>query len=107
MKIKNILFLHVRMHSSIENEYWVPYMKAIDSFFLNGQKKGAFKIVFNVSDLSELFISVICGMIDVEGRKRIASNGIEVLEKFFLYGALEIRQSNFKKYINISNQCYT
>ena len=57
--------------------------------------------------LSELFISVICGMIDVEGRKRIASNGIEVLEKFFLYGALEIRQSNFKKYINISNQCYT
>ena len=36
-------------------------------------------------------------MIDVEGRKRIASNGIEVLEKFFLYGALEIRQSNFKK----------
>ncbi len=107
MKIKNILFLHVRMHSSIENEYWDSYMKAIDSFFLNGQKTDTLKIDFNVSVLSELFISVICGMIDVEGRKRIASNGIEVLAKFFLYGALEIRQSNFKKYINISNQCYT
>ena len=32
MKIKNILFLHVRMHSSIENEYWDSYMKAIDSW---------------------------------------------------------------------------
>ena len=90
MKIKNILFLHVRMHSSIENEYWVPYMKAIDSFFLNGQKKGSFKIDFNVSVLSELFISIICGMIDAERRGRIASSGIEeVFEKFFLYGALE------------------
>ena len=49
MKIKNILFLHVRMHSSIENEYWDSYMKAIDSFFLNGQKTDTLKIDFNVS----------------------------------------------------------
>ncbi|WP_319403787.1 winged helix-turn-helix transcriptional regulator [uncultured Anaeromusa sp.] len=87
---KEYLIFTCGMHSSIENAYWVPYMKAIDSFFLNGQKKGAFKIDFNVAVLSELFISVICGMIDAEKRKRIASNGIEeVLEKFFLYGALE------------------
>ena len=45
MKIKNILFLHVRMHSSIENEYWDSYMKAIDSFFLNGQKTDTLKIL--------------------------------------------------------------
>jgi len=87
---KEYLIFTCGMHSSIENEYWVPYMKAIDSFFLNGQKKGSFKIDFNVSVLSELFISIICGMIDAERRGRIASSGIEeVFEKFFLYGALE------------------
>ena len=64
-------------------------MKAIDAFFLEGQRKGFFKIDFSVQALSELFMATICGMIDAERRGRIAPSCIEdTIEKFFLNGAL-------------------
>jgi hypothetical protein len=38
--------------------------------------------------LTELFVSMICGMIDAEHRNRVASAGIvERMAKFFMEGA--------------------
>lgn len=66
-----------------------PYFKAMDSFFLRGQKAGVFKIEFGVSVLTEIYVMVLCGIIDAERRGRVAPNGIlEMLENLFLYGVL-------------------
>ncbi|ASA23471.1 transcriptional regulator NfxB [Paenibacillus donghaensis] len=70
-------------------ENWSFYFKALDNFFLKGQKQGTFKIEISVSTLSEIFVALICGMIDGENRGRIASAGAaELFENFFLYGAV-------------------
>jgi TetR/AcrR family transcriptional regulator, mexCD-oprJ operon repressor len=92
---KEFLRFSCTLQPSIDEIYWIPYLKAIDSFFLNGQKDGAFKIDFNVTVLSEIFITIICGMIDSERRGRIAPNGIiDTFENFFLHGALNDAPSN-------------
>lgn len=76
-----------------EEEFWQSYFKAIDTFFLKGQKAGIFNIEFGVSILSEIYVSAICGLIDAERRGRVASNGIEaIFEKLFLFGALDTSQ---------------
>ena len=65
------------------------YYKAIDSFFLRGQKEGFFKIDISIHALTEIFISNIFSMIDAERRGRIATNNIlDVIENMFLYGAI-------------------
>lgn len=72
------------------DDYWFAYLKAIDAFFLKGQKKGTFRLELGVSFLSESFISILCGIIDAERRGRIASMGAEaMIENLFLTGALE------------------
>lgn len=64
------------------------YSKAIDLFFLRGQKKGSFKIDISAQALTEFFVSNVCIMIDAQRRGRIASaNMLETIEKIFLYGA--------------------
>jgi TetR/AcrR family transcriptional repressor of mexCD-oprJ operon len=78
------------VQSSLENTFWSLYLRALDNFFLNGQKKGEFKLDFSNQMLSELFISMICGMIDAEHRGRIAAAEIEnKIAVFFLNGAAE------------------
>jgi TetR/AcrR family transcriptional repressor of mexCD-oprJ operon len=73
--------------NSLSNSYWENYLNAIDTFFLNGQKNGAFRIDIPNSMMSELFVSMICGMIDAESRGRVASLGIEnQITKFFING---------------------
>ncbi|HBJ1646783.1 winged helix-turn-helix domain-containing protein [Clostridium botulinum] len=73
----------------VEDKYWSNYFKAIDKFFLNGQKSGEVRIDVSVSALTELFIASFSGMIDAERRGRVASSSmLETLENFFLYGSL-------------------
>jgi TetR/AcrR family transcriptional regulator, mexCD-oprJ operon repressor len=87
---KEILRYVSGVKTSSDDSYWISYIKAIDSFFLEGQRKGVFKIDFSVQALSELFMSTICGMIDAERRGRIAPSCIsDTIEKFFLDGAFE------------------
>lgn len=67
----------------------ISYFKALDSFFLNGQKSGVFRIDFSVPALSEMFMSVVCGMIDAERRGRVAPMYmLETIEGFILYGSI-------------------
>jgi TetR/AcrR family transcriptional repressor of mexCD-oprJ operon len=74
----------------LENTYWDSYLEALDSFFLKGQKAGAFQLDFPNQMLTELFLSMICGMIDASYRGRVATSGMEnKMLAFFLNGILE------------------
>ena len=45
----------------VEDEYWNDYFKALDSFFLKGQKSGVFKIDFSVPALTEILYQAFLG----------------------------------------------
>jgi TetR/AcrR family transcriptional repressor of mexCD-oprJ operon len=77
------------VQNSLENAYWDSYLEALDVFFLNGQKAGAFQLDFSNQMLTELFLSMVCGMIDAKYRGRVAASGMEnKMLAFFLNGIL-------------------
>lgn len=62
--------------------------KKTDAFFLRGQQEGVFRIDINAASLTELWITVLVGMIDAERRGRVARAGLaELIEQTFLHGA--------------------
>ncbi|SFQ28636.1 transcriptional regulator, TetR family [Pseudomonas sp. NFPP07] len=68
---------------------WQPYLEALDAFFLRGQQQGVFRIDITAAIFSELFITLIYGMVDAEQRGRAANaNSAHTLEQMFLHGAL-------------------
>lgn len=73
-----------------EDEYWNNYFKSLDSFFLNGQKSGVFKIDFSVPALTEIFVASFSGMIEAERKGRVGSSYmLDNLENILLYGLLK------------------
>ncbi|PRD19851.1 UNVERIFIED_CONTAM: nfxB [Trichonephila clavipes] len=67
---------------------WQNYFSALDAFFLRGQELKAFRIDISAAVLTELFLSLVFGIIDAERRGRAAPrSSVETLEKFFLYGS--------------------
>jgi TetR/AcrR family transcriptional repressor of mexCD-oprJ operon len=75
--------------NSLENTYWDSYLEALDGFFLSGQKAGVFQLDFPNQMLTELFLSMICGMIDASYRGRVATSGMEnKMLAFFMNGIL-------------------
>jgi TetR/AcrR family transcriptional repressor of mexCD-oprJ operon len=75
---------------SLDSPYWADYLSSLDTFFLNGQKAGTFRLEYPNQMLTELFVAMICGMIDAEYRGRIAPAGIEAkMSAFFMNGAAE------------------
>lgn len=67
---------------------WMPYTEALDGFFLRGQQAGMFRIEISAELLTELFISLIYGVVDAERRGRAASaRSAATIEQFFLQGA--------------------
>ncbi|NMK39352.1 TetR/AcrR family transcriptional regulator [Megasphaera elsdenii] len=90
LKNQEYLIFVCGTQSSLENIYWENYLEGLDKFFLNGQKAGKFRLEFSNQMLTELFVSIICGMIDAEGRSRVAASGIEKkMAAFFLNGVAE------------------
>ncbi|WP_269478099.1 TetR/AcrR family transcriptional regulator [Hominibacterium faecale] len=66
---------------------WDKYSDAIDSFYLNGQKKGVFKIELSDAFFSEVLISMLYGLFDAVDRGRIAPKSlIENIKTFVLHG---------------------
>ncbi|OLF54299.1 TetR/AcrR family transcriptional regulator [Pseudomonas chlororaphis] len=64
------------------------YVDALDAFFLRGQQLGVFRIDITAAVFSELFLTLIFGIVDAERRGRAASaNSAHVLEQMFLHGA--------------------
>lgn len=67
---------------------WLPYGDALDAFFLRGQKESVFRIDVGAPELTEIFISLVFGLVDAERRGRVARAGMATLiEHFFLRGA--------------------
>lgn len=72
-----------------EGARWQSYLEALDAFFLRGQQKGVFRIDITAAVFTELFITLVYGMVDAERRGRAASsNSAHTLEQMFLHGAL-------------------
>jgi TetR/AcrR family transcriptional repressor of mexCD-oprJ operon len=73
--------------SSLDATDWDRYLNALDTFFLGGQKAGVFRVDMPNKMLTELFVSMLCGMIDAQQRSRVASFGLESqMTAFFLHG---------------------
>lgn len=65
----------------------IAYFKALDNFFLEGQKQGEFRIDFNTSFLTTVFTSSVYGVINAKHLGRIASVGMEDnFIEFFMTG---------------------
>jgi TetR/AcrR family transcriptional repressor of mexCD-oprJ operon len=86
-KNQEYLIFACSTQSSLENVYWESYLEALDQFFLSGQKSSFFRVDVSNQMLTELFVSMICGMIDAKHRGRVAAAGIsKQMQTFFLYG---------------------
>ncbi|MFD2645487.1 TetR/AcrR family transcriptional regulator [Pseudomonas japonica] len=71
------------------NRLWQSYADALDAFFLRGQQAGVFRIDISAAVFTEMFLSMVYGVVDAERRGRAASaNSVQTLELLFLQGAL-------------------
>ena len=71
---------------------WLFYLEALDGFFLKGQQAGLFRIDITAAIFTELFISLVYGLVDAELRGRAAhADSARTLERMFLNGVLAAR----------------
>lgn len=71
-------------------EYIDRYLSVMDDFFLKGKKQGFFKVEFDPSTITELFISTFSGITDAERRGRIASSlSRKIFKNAFLSGTAD------------------
>lgn len=63
--------------------------QALDAFFLRGQQQGVFRVDIPAAALTEIYVSVLTGIISAEKNGRVARLGMATLvESVFLGGAL-------------------
>lgn len=79
--------------------YWKPdltselcpdaaWNMALDAFFLRGQQQGVFRIDIPAPALTEIWVSILLGLVEAERHGRIARAGLAtVVERAFLHGA--------------------
>lgn len=61
---------------------------ALDAFFLRGQQQGVFRIDIPAPALTEIWVSILLGLVEAERHGRIARSGLAaVVERAFLHGA--------------------
>lgn len=71
-----------------EDRRWEAYTQAMDAFFLRAQQMGVLRIDISAAVFTEMFMTMIYGMVDAERRGRAASaNTAQALEQLFLNGA--------------------
>jgi len=67
------------------------WSRKLDEFFLRGQNEGFFRIDISSSELSEVFIAMVVGLIDSERQGRIAKNKVkEIIKSAFLEGVRKV-----------------
>ncbi|PMX03178.1 transcriptional regulator [Pseudomonas sp. FW215-R2] len=72
---------------------WLFYLEALDGFFLKGQQAGLFRIDITAAIFTELFVSLVYGLVDAELRGRAAhADSARTLEQMFLNGVLAARR---------------
>ncbi len=73
---------------------WKLYFDALDRFFLGGQQLGVIRIDITAAVLTELFISLMYGIVDAEQRGRAApADSARAVEQMFLHGAVGREQT--------------
>lgn len=78
---------HYEKQTSIEDD--TEWNERLDGFFLRGQQEGLFRIDISAAALTEIWVSVLIGLIDAERRGRIPRQGMAALvERAFLTGAV-------------------
>ncbi|MFJ9990447.1 TetR/AcrR family transcriptional regulator [Pseudomonas putida] len=71
-----------------DDRRWHTYTQAMDAFFLRAQQMGTLRIDISAAVFTEMFLTMIFGMVDAERRGRAASaNSAQALEQLFLQGA--------------------
>lgn len=71
-----------------DDRRWDTYTQAMDAFFLRAQQMGTLRIDISAAVFTEMFLTMIFGMVDAERRGRAASaNSAQALEQLFLQGA--------------------
>jgi len=74
---------------SADSDAEAGWQNALDAFFLRGQQQGVFRIDIPAPTLTEIWGSIMIGLVDAERRGRVARAGLSVLiETAFLHGAL-------------------
>ncbi|MDH2076827.1 TetR/AcrR family transcriptional regulator [Pseudomonas atacamensis] len=62
---------------------WLHYTQALDAFFLRGQKEGVFAVELSAAELTEMFGSVMFGLLDAQRRGRVATARLAFIIKHF------------------------
>lgn len=71
-----------------ESGLWEKHLGDIDAFFLRGQLEGHFRADIGAAVLSELFTSILGGLVEAERRGRIARAGMaKMAYEIFMNGA--------------------
>lgn len=74
--------------SGVSSDWQTDWEGKLDAFFLRGQQQGIFRIDVSAPALTEIWASVLIGLLDGERRGRIARAGLAGLaERVFLRGA--------------------
>ncbi len=58
---------------------WIQHEKLTDAFFLQGQEMGVFRLDMSAATMTELFYSLIAGLVDAEHRGRIPRSELAAL----------------------------
>lgn len=96
----NPSYLELNNENSYEHEinYWIPYKKALDAFFLKGQKKGDFKFNLTQAEVANHFLFTTAGVITAMKNGDIPANNIvDKIKRLFLSGV----ESKENEYVSI------
>ncbi|WP_165837356.1 TetR/AcrR family transcriptional regulator [Pseudomonas sp. CC120222-01a] len=82
-----IAFLASRypVHMSLQHDLRF-YVERLDALFFSGQRQGVFRADVSAPLLTEMFVSLLHGMVDARQRGRAPSESATVLEHAFLQG---------------------
>lgn len=84
-----IFLLHYWWQSGLADTHEYAWQEPLDAFFLRGQQQGVFRIDIAAPTLTELWSSILVGLVDAERRGRVARVGLATLiENAFLKGVL-------------------
>ncbi|WP_293778081.1 TetR/AcrR family transcriptional regulator [uncultured Oxalicibacterium sp.] len=75
------------LHESHPDQTWVKGQRTLDNFFLKAQQEGKYRIDISAAAMTELFYSIMIGLIDAERRGRVPRAGIaQIVELSFTKG---------------------
>lgn len=78
------------LHESHPDQTWVNGQRALDHFFLRGQQEGVYRIDISAAAMTELFHSILAGLIDAERRGRVPRAGLAQIIEQSLTGGIHI-----------------